>query len=95
MIIPVRCFTCGKVIGDKWDYFNERKTEKEKQMKEAREKEKKQQNANANSNAKEDTIEDLAFNESWGYSEILDELGLNRICCRRHMLGHVNLIDII
>ena len=23
MIIPVRCFTCGKVIGDKWDdYIN-------------------------------------------------------------------------
>jgi DNA-directed RNA polymerase subunit N len=22
MIIPVRCFTCGKLIGDKWDEFN-------------------------------------------------------------------------
>ncbi|MBC7112645.1 MAG: DNA-directed RNA polymerase subunit N [Candidatus Methanomethyliales bacterium] len=21
MIIPVRCFTCGKVIGDKWEEF--------------------------------------------------------------------------
>ncbi|KAL6658508.1 hypothetical protein ACP70R_004094 [Stipagrostis hirtigluma subsp. patula] len=21
MIIPVRCFTCGKVIGDKWDQY--------------------------------------------------------------------------
>ena len=21
MIIPVRCFTCGKVIGDKWEPF--------------------------------------------------------------------------
>jgi DNA-directed RNA polymerase subunit N len=21
MIIPVRCFTCGKVIADKWDQF--------------------------------------------------------------------------
>ena len=21
MIIPVRCFTCGKVIGDKWDVY--------------------------------------------------------------------------
>lgn len=27
MIIPVRCFTCGKVIADKWDEF---KTEVEK-----------------------------------------------------------------
>lgn len=23
MIIPVRCFTCGKVIGDKWEEFQE------------------------------------------------------------------------
>lgn len=21
MIIPIRCFTCGKVIGDKWEEF--------------------------------------------------------------------------
>ena len=21
MIIPVRCFTCGKVIGNKWDLY--------------------------------------------------------------------------
>ena len=24
MIIPVRCFTCGKLIGDKWETFNQR-----------------------------------------------------------------------
>lgn len=24
MIIPVRCFTCGKLIGDKWEEFAER-----------------------------------------------------------------------
>jgi DNA-directed RNA polymerase subunit N len=24
MIIPVRCFSCGKVIGDKWEEFNDR-----------------------------------------------------------------------
>jgi DNA-directed RNA polymerase subunit N len=22
MIIPVRCFTCGKVVADKWEEFN-------------------------------------------------------------------------
>lgn len=21
MIIPIRCFTCGKVVGDKWEEF--------------------------------------------------------------------------
>ncbi|TET62252.1 DNA-directed RNA polymerase subunit N [Candidatus Bathyarchaeota archaeon] len=24
MIIPVRCFTCGKLIGDKWEIFSRR-----------------------------------------------------------------------
>ncbi len=24
MIIPVRCFTCGKLIGDKWETFSQR-----------------------------------------------------------------------
>ena len=27
MIIPVRCFTCGKILGDKWNYYVQ-KTEK-------------------------------------------------------------------
>lgn len=21
MIIPIRCFSCGKVVGNKWEYF--------------------------------------------------------------------------
>ena len=25
MIIPIRCFTCGKLVADKWDEFTERK----------------------------------------------------------------------
>jgi DNA-directed RNA polymerase subunit N (RpoN/RPB10) len=27
--------------------------------------------------------------------KIMDELGIVKQCCRRHMLGHVDLIDII
>ena len=27
MIIPVKCFTCGKVLADKWNYFKEKSTE--------------------------------------------------------------------
>lgn len=29
MIIPVRCFTCGKLIGDKWEEFAKRVKAKE------------------------------------------------------------------
>ena len=24
MIIPIRCFTCGKLVADKWEEFTER-----------------------------------------------------------------------
>lgn len=27
------------------------------------------------------------------YKDVLDELGLNRICCRRMFLSHVDIID--
>lgn len=70
MIIPVRCFTCGKVIGNKWRYFKR----------------------------KRDEVEDKGATDKDGFydhrvGELLDELGLKRICCRRHLLTHVDLID--
>ena len=89
MIIPVRCFTCGKVLGDKWNYYKKKCEDKRNKMK----------NDVAKDDEKDETVDtdknDLAFYEKWGYGEILDELGLTRLCCRRHMLGHVELINII
>jgi|UniRef100_A0A6C0BS07 DNA-directed RNA polymerase subunit N (RpoN/RPB10) len=84
MIIPVKCFTCGKVIGDKYEYFKKITKELEK-----------------NIDIDKMTIEDINVNASDTYfdsckkRELLDKLKLFRICCRRHMLGHVDLIDII
>ena len=72
MIIPIRCFTCGKVIADKW----------QKYVKECD----KQDN-----NTQKDQKLHPAFEEDRG--EILDNLGITKICCRRHMLGHVELIE--
>lgn len=57
MIIPVRCFTCGKVIGSSWEKYL--------------------QALDAGKNPK----------------DALDELGLERYCCRRMILSHVDLID--
>ena len=57
MIIPVRCFSCGKPIGHLWGKFKKRTAEGEPARK------------------------------------VLDELGLERYCCRAMFLGHVNLID--
>jgi DNA-directed RNA polymerase subunit N (RpoN/RPB10) len=64
MIIPIRCFTCGKVLADKWLYFKN-KLQEEK----------------SNGPDKAQT------------SKILEGMGLTRMCCKRHMLGHVDLID--
>ena len=77
MIIPIRCYTCNKILADKWNYY---KTEVSKLKK---------------------TNEDTIINVSTGQhketpeGKILDKLELKRYCCRRMMLSHVELIDII
>jgi DNA-directed RNA polymerase subunit N (RpoN/RPB10) len=30
MIVPIRCFTCGKIIADKYDYYQEEVSKLEK-----------------------------------------------------------------
>lgn len=35
------------------------------------------------------------FFEKNAKGKVLDELGLTKMCCRRHMLGHVDLIETI
>ena len=75
MIIPVRCFTCGKVLGDKWNYYQKeiQKTGSEDSV------------LNVNAKTLQQTKEGKA----------LDALGLKRYCCRRMIISHVDLINII
>lgn len=82
MIIPVRCFTCNKVLGDKWNYYDNEVKKYEQSM-----------------TNKKITVEDLKIDsnkQTYFYEtykgKILDDLGLVKLCCRRHMLGHVDLI---
>ena len=72
MIIPVRCFTCGKVLADKWEYY-------------VRESEKLE--------AAEGKKDGNKYFTNTQTKEVLDNLGLDRYCCRRHMLGQVDIID--
>lgn len=87
MIIPVRCFTCGKVLANKWNYYKDK-------LKESKDKV-------AQKRVEEDEDLDMHERDPMVYfdkniqKELLDELGLKRMCCRRHMLTHVDLIDII
>ena len=76
MIIPVRCFTCGKVLANKYEYF----------LAEV----KKQKMANE---MQVDKVIYLTRNFADKTPEgiVLDTLQLNKPCCRRHMLTHVNI----
>jgi DNA-directed RNA polymerase I, II, and III subunit RPABC5 len=75
MIIPVRCFTCGKVLADKWNYY----------VKEIEKDGNEESVLNVNAKTLQKTKEGKA----------LDNLGLKRYCCRRMMISHVDLINII
>ena len=57
MIIPIRCFTCGALIADKWEAYH-------------------------------DMVE-----QGLPPEEIFKKLDVDRYCCRRMLLSHVDLID--
>lgn len=77
MIIPVKCFTCGEVLADKYRYYLEQ-TKKKKITRGL-------------------AIEDLKYltkenTNKTPEGEVLDELCLVKMCCRRHMLTHVDIM---
>ena len=76
MIIPIKCFSCGKVLADKYLYYI--KTINEKKMKNG-------ENGDEVEYLTKDNIEKTVE------GEVLDYLGLNKMCCRRHMLTHVDI----
>ena len=59
MIIPIRCWSCGKPIGHLWEQYLDKVNAGEERKK------------------------------------VLDEIKLERYCCRAMFLGHVDLIDTI
>lgn len=59
MIIPIRCFSCGKPIGHLWEEFKQRAAKGEDKKK------------------------------------VLDELGVERYCCRSAFIGQVDMVETI
>jgi len=57
-MIPVRCFTCGKVISSVWDEYKKR-------------------------------------TQTEDPGKVLNDLGIERYCCRRMLLSHVELVDLL
>jgi DNA-directed RNA polymerase subunit N len=68
LIIPVRCFTCGKVISQAYEEYKKRFME--------------YQRAIHNDETPKETPK-----------EILDDLGIDRYCCRRMIISHVDLLE--
>ena len=76
MIIPIKCFTCGQVLADKYRYCQTEvrriKTSKGLSI--------------------EKVVYLTKTNvEKTAEGEVLDTLGLTNACCRRHMLTHVDI----
>jgi len=81
MIIPIRCFTCGKVIAHLWEpYLEKLQLHYDKQLPELPVKTVGQA---LELDKQNDTIESI----------ILDEMKLTRYCCRRMILSNLDLCD--
>ena len=83
MLIPIRCFTCGSVLGDKWiPYVTAVQEEKNKSKGEL-------------GSEPGSTYIDLQNPEKSIEGEILDQMKIKKYCCRRHMISNVQLISYI
>jgi DNA-directed RNA polymerase subunit N (RpoN/RPB10) len=85
MLIPIRCFTCGKSISDKWEPFIELTNDLKKKNNKFSENELDIEYINKKDKNPAKSIE----------GEVLDKLGIHRYCCRRMLLTNVQLITII
>jgi DNA-directed RNA polymerase subunit N (RpoN/RPB10) len=86
MIIPVRCYTCGEVMADKWvPYITAIQDDKNKLKAEVDSK-------LNNLDLRYIDITDPSPEKSIE-GKVLDELGLHKYCCRRMMLTNVHIIS--
>lgn len=82
MIIPIRCMNCGNPIADKWRYYQ------------CRLKELKGETTGKTTTTTPIYIDGTTVPET-KENQVFEELGIGReqICCRKHFLTHVDLID--
>ena len=76
MLIPVKCFTCGKVLADKYRFY---KTEVQKRK------------INKSMEVDKVLYLTKDFVDKTPEGDVMDMLQLHKYCCRRHMLTHVDI----
>ena len=75
MIIPIKCFSCGMVIADKYRFYV---TEVRKRK-------------SGKSDFQTVIYFTSEFREKTIEGQLMDEIGITRMCCRRHFLTHVDI----
>lgn len=87
MLPPIRCFTCGRVVADQYDYYQKEVQKLQNKATENEDKPKtKKQQVEAHEHRHFDGV---------ASGPIMDKLGLKRYCCRRMMLGIQDMMDTI
>ena len=80
MIIPIRCFTCNKVIAHLWeDYLDKIQIT--------------YLNEDISNNKKNRFVDIETLENKTVEGKILDTMKLHRYCCRRMLLSHVDLCE--
>ena len=81
MIIPVRCYTCNKHIGNLWEPYINMINDKKNISK------------SNDSNIDVEYLDTTSLDVQKSIEgRVLDDLKLNRYCCRRMMLTNVHII---
>tara|TARA_Y100000816_G_scaffold179238_1_gene129573 strand:- start:5632 stop:5865 length:234 start_codon:yes stop_codon:yes gene_type:complete len=76
MIIPIKCFTCGTILANKYRFYTNEVIKRKM----------------ANDERSDRVIYLTKENfDKTAEGEVLDLLKLKNVCCRRHMLTHVDL----
>lgn len=80
MIIPIKCYTCGKVIADKYRYYLNKVREK------------KLEEQGGGDVAVDNVLYLTKHNiKKTAEGHVLDDIGFTKMCCRRHFLTHVDI----
>jgi DNA-directed RNA polymerase I, II, and III subunit RPABC5 len=77
MLIPIRCVTCNNIIAGKWETYTT--LVKKYKVRDGRPE-------------NDDIVYLTKETTRTAEGRAMDELGLHRECCRRHMLTHVDLL---
>jgi len=88
MIIPVRCFTCGNVIADKELAYREL-VKRGKQLDDDDDKARELSFIRNVEDILHKSEEEMKSVEG----KVLDQLGVFKMCCRRHMLTSVDVLE--